>query len=73
MKLYKKIRSPYTFEFQEQEELFENQDQRLEQQKLWEDVKQLMEVKIQCMQEAKAKGLGGTFSIAKNSETFTLH
>jgi hypothetical protein len=47
-------------------------DDRKKQIELWSDLSDLFDLKKKCHNEMKQKGLGGTFSMTKEAETFTL-
>lgn len=42
------------------------------QQQMWSDVNQLLLVKLKCFNQAKMEGPGGTLSVDRGAETFTL-
>lgn len=47
-------------------------DERRKQIEMWSDLGELFELKKKCFNDKKKEGIGGTLSITKTSETFTL-
>lgn len=47
-------------------------DERKKQIEMWSDLSDLFDMKNKCFLENKQKGLGGTLSVTKEAETFTL-
>lgn len=42
------------------------------QRSMWHDLNAILKVKIECHREAMEAGVGGTLSVNKGTETFTL-
>lgn len=62
----------FFFICQEQQHLTETKDNRAMQQQMWSDVNKLLLVKLRCFNQAKMEGPGGTLSVDRGAETFTL-
>lgn len=49
-----------------------NKEDRANQERMWSDLGQLLQVKLKCTLEQKSQGIGGTIQIERGAETFTL-